>query len=216
MFKKKKCPRCGREVKDEWDFCPYCGYPLKEKYRVEEKFFEEFDDFGSFEKVFERMEKEFEEMFKMPIFKIPRIKISSPGVSGISITIHSGTGMKPRIEVKTYGDYKKLEPEIKKRLGIKVPVEEAEESEEKEVEYEPPKTTEEPEAKVSKEGKKTIIEIKLPDVEREEDIEVKRFEQSIEIRARAKDKLYFKLLPITGEIINKSFKDGVLKIEIEG
>jgi hypothetical protein len=56
----------------------------------------------------------------------------------------------------------------------------------------------------------------LPDVEREEDIEVKRFEQSIEIRARTKDKLYFKLLPITGEIINKSFKDGVLKIEIEG
>jgi len=58
---------------------------------------------------------------KCQLFKIPRIKISSPGVSGISITIHSGTGMKPRIEVKTYGDYKKLEPEIKRRLGIKVP-----------------------------------------------------------------------------------------------
>jgi hypothetical protein len=182
---------------------------LKEKYK-EERFFEEFEDF---DRIVEKMEREFEEMFKIPAFKMPRIKISSPGFSGISITVHSGTGMKPKVEVRTYGEYKKLEPEIKRRLGVKVPIEEVEE--EKEVEYKPPKTTEEPEAKVSREGSRTIIEIKLPDVEREEDINVKKLEQSIEIRARAKDKLYFKLLPITGEIVGKSFKDGVLKIEIE-
>jgi HSP20 family molecular chaperone IbpA len=209
MFRKKKCPRCEKEIKEDWEFCPYCGYSLKEKYK-EERFFEEFEDF---DRIVEKMEREFEEMFKIPTFRIPRIKISSPGVSGISITIHSGTGMKPKVEVKTYGGYKKLEPEIKRRLGVKVPIEEVEE--EKEIEYNPPKTTEEPEAKVSREGNKTIIEIKLPDVEKEEDINVKKLEQSIEIRARAKDKLYFKLLPITGEIVGKSFKDGVLKIEIE-
>jgi HSP20 family molecular chaperone IbpA len=209
MFRKKKCPRCEKEVKEDWGFCPYCGYSLKEKYR-EERFFEEFEDF---DRIVEKMEREFEEMFKIPTFRIPRIKISSPGFSGISITIHSGTGMKPKVEVKTYGEYKKLEPEIKRRLGVKVPIEEVEE--EKEVEYNPPKTTEEPEAKVSREGNKTIIEIKLPDVEKEEDINVKKLEQSIEIRARAKDKLYFKLLPITGEIVGKSFKYGVLRIEIE-
>jgi HSP20 family molecular chaperone IbpA len=209
MFKKKKCSRCEKEVKEDWEFCPYCGYSLKEKYK-EERFFEEFEDF---DKIFEKMEREFEEMFKIPTFRIPRIKISSPGFSGISITIHSGTGMKPKVEVKTYGEYKKLEPEIKRRLGFKVPIEEVEE--EKEIEYNPPKTTEEPEAKVSREGNKTIIEIKLPDVEKEEYINVKKLEQSIEIRARAKDKLYFKLLPITGEIVGKSFKDGILKIEIE-
>jgi HSP20 family molecular chaperone IbpA len=209
MFRKKKCPRCEKEIKEDWEFCPYCGYSLKEKYK-EERFFEEFEDF---DRIVEKMEREFEEMFKIPTFRIPRIKISSPGASGISITIHSGTGMKPKVEVKTYGEYKKLEPEIKRRLGVKVPIEEVEE--EKEIEYNPPKTTEEPEAKVSREGNKTIIEIKLPDVEKEEDINVKKLEQSIEIRARAKDKLYFKLLPITGEIVGKSFKDGVLKIEIE-
>jgi HSP20 family molecular chaperone IbpA len=213
MFRKRKCPRCDKEIKEDWEFCPYCGYPLKDKYKSEEKFFEEIEEFESFDKIFERMEKEFEEMLKMPVFRIPRIKLSSPGFSGISITIHGGTGVKPKIEVKTYGEYKKLEPEIKKRLGIKVPIEEVEE--ERETEYKPPKITEEPEAKVRREGNKTIIEIKLPDVMKEEDIEVKRLEQSIEIRARAKDKLYFKLLPIVGEIVNKSFKDGVLKIEIE-
>jgi HSP20 family molecular chaperone IbpA len=213
MFRKKKCPRCNKEVKEDWEFCPYCGYPLKEKYRSEETFFEDFEDF---DRIVERMEREFEEMFKIPTFRIPRIKISSPGFSGISITIHSGIGMKPKVEVKTYGDYKKLEPEIKRRLGVNVPIEEVDEEEkERGEEYEPPKTTEEPEAKVIREGNRTIIEIKLPDVEREEDINVKKLEQSIEIRARAKDKLYFKLLPISGEIVGKSFKDGVLKIEIE-
>jgi HSP20 family molecular chaperone IbpA len=213
MFgKKKKCPKCGKTVQEDWDFCPYCGYPLKEKYK--EEIFEEEFDLENVDKIFNRMEKEFEEFLKFPTFKIPRIKAPSQGFSGISITIHTGTGMKPKIDVKTYGEYKKLEPEIKKKLGIKVPVEEVEE-EEYEKEYKPPKVTEEPEAKISTQGKKVLIEIKLPDVEKEEDIQIKKLEQSIEIRAKAKDKLYFKLLPITGKILSKSFEDHVLRIEIE-
>lgn len=214
MFKKKKkCPNCGRPVQEDWEFCPYCGYPLKEKYgsvNLEEKFEEEFG-FEDIDKLVNRIEKEFEEFLRVPAFRIPKIKFSEPKFSGISITVHTATGMKPKIEIRTYGDYKKLEPEIKKKLGVKVPVEEEEYERE---EYAPPKITEEPEAKVSKENGKTIIEIKLPDVEKEEDIQIKKLEQSIEIRAKAKDKLYFKLIPISGNIINKKFEKGTLKIEI--
>jgi HSP20 family molecular chaperone IbpA len=214
MFKKKRCPKCEREVKEDWEFCPYCGYSLKEKYR-EERFFEEFESFGDFNRIFERIEREFEEMFKMPVFRIPKIRVSSPGVSGISITIHSRTGMKPKIEVKTYGDYKKFEPEIKKRLGIRVPVEEVEE-EKPRVEREV-KVTEEAETEVKTLGNKMIISVKLPGVESEDDIEIKRLEESLEIKAFAGDKAYFTLIPLPGtaSIVKKEFKNGVLRVEVE-
>jgi len=214
MFKKKKCPKCEKEVKEDWEFCPYCGYTLKEKYR-EERFFEEFESFGDFNRIFERIEREFEEMFKMPVFRIPRIKFSSPGVSGISITIHSGTGMKPKIEVKTYGDYKKFEPEIKKRLGVRVPVEEVEEEKQR-VEREV-KVTEEAETEVKTLGNKLIISVKLPGVKSEDDIEIKRLEESLEIKAFAGDKAYFTLIPLPANatIVKREFKNGVLKIEVE-
>jgi len=28
MFKKLFCPACQEKVKRDWNFCPYCGYPL--------------------------------------------------------------------------------------------------------------------------------------------------------------------------------------------
>jgi len=212
MFrKKKKCPKCGYEVDEKWEFCPMCGYPLKEKYR-EERFFEDIFDFDSITRRIEKEFEEFDKLFKMD-FKPLKFKIPESGVSGISITIHSGTGMKPRIEVKTYGNMKKYEPEIKRKLGL------AETEKVKEIEtteeYTPPKITEEPEAKIKNLGEKFVVEIDLPEVEKEEDIKIQALEQSLEIRARAKDKLYFKLLPITGRVVKKEFKNGKLILEIE-
>ena len=31
MFKKKVCPRCGKSLKDKYDFCPHCGTALEKK-----------------------------------------------------------------------------------------------------------------------------------------------------------------------------------------
>jgi HSP20 family molecular chaperone IbpA len=204
MFERKKCKECGEKVSDKWDFCPYCGAPLREK---------EFEPFD----IFDDIEKEFRRIDKMFGIEFPKFRIK-PGIrgGGISITIQSGTGMEPKIEVKTSGEYKKLEPEIKRRLGVKPGVEEVSEEEvEKKVRI--PKVTEEPEAEIKNLGNKQIISIKLPDVKSEEDIEVKKLEQSMEIKAFAGDKAYFKLIPLpaNASIVKKEFKNGVLKIEVE-
>lgn len=158
--------------------------------------------------MFEDIEKEFERVDKM--FTLEK-DIEKPKIRGgsLHITVQSGTGMEPKIEIKTTGDYKTLEPEIKKKLGI---------SEIKEIEEKPRKVkiTEEPETKKIVEKGKTIIKIELPGVKSEDDIEIKRFEQSIEVKAFAGDKAYFKLIPIPeNATINKKFKDGILEIEIE-
>ncbi|MEM5815188.1 MAG: zinc-ribbon domain-containing protein [Candidatus Aenigmatarchaeota archaeon] len=209
MFKgKDKCPKCGSSVEKNWSYCPICGWPLKEKYR-EERFFEDFFDFEGIARKIEREVEEFDKLFKVD-FKSPKIKISHPSsFSAISITIHSGTGVKPKIEVRTYGDMKKYEPEIKKKLGIREIEEEEEES------YEAPKFTEEPEAKIDDLGDRVLVEIKLPGVEKEEDIKIHMLEQSLEVRARTKDKLYFKLIPLKGKIVRKEFSKGKLVLEIK-
>ncbi|MEM5791015.1 MAG: zinc ribbon domain-containing protein [Candidatus Aenigmatarchaeota archaeon] len=202
MFRKKiKCPSCKEEIEERWNYCPYCGEELRE----------ELGFFGKgliedVEKEIERMDKEFSKFLE-----IPKIRFK-PSVGGISITIHSATGKSPKVEVKTFGEYKNLEPEIKKRFGVKEPIREVEEKKPVKV----PRITEEPEAEIKNLGNRQIISVKLPDV-KEKDIEIRKLEQSIEIKAIAGDKAYFKLIPISSdaEIVGKEFKNGVLKIDIE-
>ncbi len=200
MFENKKCKSCGEKIKDGWDFCPFCGEETCDK-----------ECFG--EGIFDDVEDEFKRIDKMfaSDFQIPKIDMRMPKNNGISIIISSGTGSEPKIQVRTSGGYKQLEPQIKKNLGIKS-IEEVERPVKR-----ISKVTEEPEAETKCVGNKQIIQIKLPEIKNFKDIEIKKLEQSIEIKAFAKDKTYFKLIPIPSncEIVDKEFKNDTLKIELE-
>jgi len=196
MFWKKKCKNCNGEIKDKWNFCSNCGVDVKGK---------------TFGNKFENFEKEIDIIDKAlsTDFRFPRFRFKPPvRGGGISITITSSTGMQPKVEVKTAGEYKKLGHEIK--FGAKEPTRRIEENKEVKI----PKITEEPETKIQRIGNKQIIKINLPDV-KEEDVQIKQLEQSIEIRAFDGDKGYFKLIPVPANAyVGKEFKDGILKIEI--
>jgi hypothetical protein len=201
MFRNKKCKSCGEKIKGEWEFCPYCGEQAKES-RIE---------MSPFENVFEDVEDEFEridKMFGSEFFDFPKVDMKMPkGGNGINIIITSGTGREPKIEVMTSGNFKNLEPEIKRNLGVK-PLEELVKKISK---------ITEPEAEIKTSGNRQAIQIKLPEIKNSKDIEIKKLEQSLEIKAFAKNKTYFKLIPIpsNSEIVNKEFKNNVLKIEVE-
>ena len=197
MFWKRKCKNCSGEIKDKWTFCPNCGENLVGK------------PFGS---IFKDADKEFDKTFKTDVV-FPKFRFKPPvRGGGVSITITSGTGIQPKVEVKTAGEYRKMEPEIKRALGVKEPVREPEEKPTKEIKM--PKITEEPKTKIQHTDNKQIITINLPYV-KEEDVQIKQLEQSIEIRAYAADKAYFKLIPVpSNAYVDKEFKDGVLKIEV--
>jgi len=203
MFESKTCKNCGKNLKKDWVACPYCGEGARERIKVRG-----YDIFEDIEKEFERIDK----MMGPRFVRFPRIDIKSPfNNRGISITIKSGTGMKPRIDVKTSEEYKKLEPQIKKKLGIGERLEEKIKKKRK-----TPKITEEPETKIERMGNKQTIIIKLPDVKNVDDIEIRKLQQSLEVKAFARDKAYFKLIPTrpNAQISDRSFKNGVLKIEI--
>jgi hypothetical protein len=216
MFRKKACPNCGEKIKEGWEFCPHCGEEIGIETTIEKETITPFKSiFGNIDKEFERIDK----MFGLDSFKFPNsIKRGMKGGS-ISITVQSGTGMEPKVEIKTSGDYKKLEPELKRKLGVKPKIEEVEEKmiEKKKREIKLPKVTEEPETEIQTIGNKQIVSIKLPDVKNEDNIEIKRLGQSIEVKAFVDDKAYFKLIPISpNATVSKKFREGLLKIEIEG
>jgi len=139
--------------------------------------------------ILENIDREFEKVDKMLSFK---------PIKGISIMISGGEGMEPKIKIKTpsYGEDETKREKVKER-SIRIP-----------------KITEEPETKIERIGNRQVIKMKLPGVKME-DIEIKRLEQSIEVKAFAGDKTYFKLIPIpSNAAINRSFESEMLKIEV--
>jgi len=217
MFENKVCPNCGERIKKGWVFCPHCGGEIEIKKSKRKEMTTTFGSiFDDIDKEFERMDK----MFRFDSLKFPCFKMK-PGMKGggISITVQSGTGIEPKVEVKTSGEYKKLEPEIKRKLGVKPAIEEVEEEniEKKKVMKKIPKVTEEPETEIQTVGNKQIISIKLPGVKSEDDIEIKKLGQSMEVKAFAGDKAYFRLIPMSRDATprSKKFENGVLKLEIE-
>ena len=220
-----KCPRCGNGVEKGWDYCPKCGRDLRSQ--------EFFSD------VFNRLHKEFREMDKLFERNIEAMDISSlfrkpvkPRGSGFSIRITQSGGKRPDVSVKTFGnvDREKIREELKK-AGVNPPEdfrvekEEPEGEEPREVQRQvaqpihagmgEPKRTEEPQADVRRTDSKVIVDLELPGVKSEGHIEVKDLESSVEVKARAGDKAYFKILtkPERFRLTSKRFEKGVLYLE---
>jgi len=212
-----KCTRCGSEVDEKWKFCPRCGFILKR----ERDFFSE---------VFERMERELKGMDKafernLEVFDLsPFFRKPTKG-SGFSIKITRSGHEKPEVSVRTFGDVdrKEVEEEMEK-LGFreipeekKTVIDRPEMKEEgREICLEAAKITEEPETCVRRVDDRIVVEVKLPEVRDSKDIEVKFLDNSIEVKAIAGEKAYFKILtkPPKTNVVRKGFENGILKIEL--
>lgn len=75
--------------------------------------------------------------------------------------------------------------------------------------------TEEPKTSVAKSASKVVVSIHLPDVKSDHDIEISDLESSVEVKALADDRAYFKILtkPPQFRLARKSFEKGVLHLE---
>jgi len=223
----KKCKRCARKIERDFEYCPYCGFNIKRDENSRDFGLLGKDDliepdFGinmpfGFNKLFSsllgQVDKQFREMDK-EIGKDTKRKDAKPGIMsrGISINISTETGKKTEIKISGFGpglgDLAKIEKieenpiklttitEEKARELVKLPREEAE-------------------TKVRRLSNKIIYEIILPGVKKQEDVFINKLENSIEIKAFSKDKVYFKLLPISLSILSYKFKDGKLVLELK-
>jgi HSP20 family molecular chaperone IbpA len=218
-----QCPVCGTRIDKEWGFCPRCGS------RISGDFFDE---------IFSRMRKELAEMNRMLEKDIEAFDLSpwfkdmdKPKKSGFTIKIVQAGDRKPDISVRTFGDVEKgkLKKEMDQLGAWQNNMKPAEspavrrdlfrlgklaEPGEKLV-IKGALKTEEPKTSVAKSASKVVVSIHLPGVQSERDIEVSELENSVEVKAVAKDKAYFKILtkPRQFRLSKRSFEKGILQME---
>jgi HSP20 family molecular chaperone IbpA len=75
--------------------------------------------------------------------------------------------------------------------------------------------TEEPKTSVARSASNVVVSIQLPGVKSDKDIEVCELENSVEVKALAHDRAYFKILtkPSQFRLAKKRFEKGVLEME---
>ena len=198
-----RCPRCGAEIHKGWHYCPVCGFRLKGPAS-------DVDDIFS---IVEKEIKEVDKLFEKNLEFFDLTPWFRKGKRGFTIRITQNSGRKPDIVVKTYGDVdkEKVEKEVYNRFGIHNPLKDRGVFET----GKKPKITEEPKTEVRRIGDRISVDIYLPDVKSEKDIEIKSLYNSIEVKATTGDKMYFKILtkPPEARITGHSFSNGILHID---
>jgi len=243
MFWKKTCNRCKKKFDKEFLYCPYCGFSesgRKETDFFEKDFSESLKElkmpFGFnflVKNLMKEMDKQFRDMDRQ-IAKETQEKekkfsqekrLSMPQSSGISISISSGEG-KPVIKVNSFGnapEFKKLEESLK---GNSTNIHTERKPKQFSQKTKPQKITEarglelsklprqEASSQVRRLSGKVIYEIDVPGVKNIKDISVNELESSIEIKAFAKDKAYFKFIPVTLPLLGYKLAKEKLILEL--
>lgn len=215
MFKKKIQCHCGKKIDASFSFCPYCGVDLKAKLErdkardeeiktmmkeVEEAFNMPFFMKFPFEKIVKQLVKDIDKQFHEydEMLSNKKVKVTPENISGISISINQSQGGEPVIEVKQFGPGHRQGVEISEKKEREVPTKRLPNARISEAQAArlAKLPRQEPETKIRRLTDKIIYEISLPGVKEEKNIIINKLQNSIEIKAFAKDKAYFKLIPI--------------------
>ena len=207
MFKKNNCSKCGKKVNFKYGFCPYCGNIIEEHQ----------EDWGMLGKndikEFERMQNPFEKMTESMLGKMlgSAMKMLEKEMQkGIN---SQNKGLPSNVRLMINGKEIKLNPVEKKQRKTKE-VESKLFSETKTKEFlNLPK--EEPKTDLRRLSKKLVYEIQLKGVSSIDNVSVTKLENSIEIKAIAKDKSYFKIIPINLPLVDYDFFDEKLTLELK-
>jgi HSP20 family molecular chaperone IbpA len=208
MFGKIKCPFCNNKIDKKFQFCPYCGKNLKS----DDKFFQPTFNLGfPFNAIVKQLEKQMESQFKEVDKELGEFKMKEyqkpKKMQGISISISQSGEGKPVIRVSNLGENERIIREEKEALPQKRLSNE-------EIEKLAKLPKHEPSTNVRRLTDRIVYEIAVPGVKKE-DIMITKLHNSIEIKAFAKDKAYFKLLPISLPILRSQLKDGKLILELK-
>ncbi|MEK6852898.1 MAG: hypothetical protein AABX59_03380 [Nanoarchaeota archaeon] len=213
----KLCISCGKKINKKYSYCPYCGISQREHLRINVPFSAIIDQVESY---FQELDKAFASDFSQELRK--EVKKNKLKGGGISISINSSGG-EPEIRLRTFnfGD-KAKEREIKERK-IRERIQETKLRERELLNQVPSFSAEElsqlpreePISRIRRLSDKIIYEIEMPQVTDLKNVFVARLQNSIEIKAFAKDKAYFKLIPLNLEVQKYYLKDEKLILELK-
>lgn len=232
MFGRKIKCRCGKKISKKYEYCPYCGVQVKEQIQRKEEFNNFLKELENeigmpffMKKPFEKIMSEFDRQLRdlEPLMaqqmemqnkqdnanNIEKNNQSNqPEQVGINIDIRTTNDGQPVIQVKKFGNFGKEKevslPNTRNRILTE---------DEKERYSKLPRK--EPVTKVRRFSDKIVYEISLPGLKNKEDIIINKLQNSIEIKALAKDKVYFKLIPISLPVKNYKVEKEKLILELK-
>jgi len=212
MFKKNKCHNCNSKVGNDYNFCPYCKAPLKSQsgeFGLLGK-----NDIEPFEGIslprgmntlintlLKNLGRQMEDLERKnnPNLDKPRVKNR-----GLGISIYTSSKRAPEIRLTQSNKDKEIEEETeivelptashKKFLGL-------------------PKKA--PKTDLRRFSDKLVYEINLPGVKSIEDISMIQLENSIELKALAKDFVFHKIIPISLPIRDYDFSNKKFTLELD-
>ncbi len=227
MFGKKKCRRCGEKVKDDFNYCPYCNAPLKDVFDNEEWGMLGRNDIlepegikmpmglnALFNSLLKDLNKQMQQGMQNNQNQQQNNNQQGKKITkkqgGISISISTSGDKPPEIKVRSFGN----NPEIQENQNInniqkklKLPV-----SDSKKFAGLPKK---EPQTNIRRLSNKVVYEIKIPGVKNVSDLSIIQLESSIEIKALAAKKVFYKIIPINLPINSYNLSNGVLTLELD-
>lgn len=214
-----KCPNCRRDMEKAWNYCPNCGSRFRRDFfsSIFNRMFSGMDQ--ELKQMNHIMDKRIEALDLSPFFGNRPIRVSgSPNPRGSGFTIRiTKSGGPPRVSVRAFGnlDQDKLRERVQTQLGIPGPGPKAREGPENKPTKAMPKSVEEPRTEVKRLPTGVAVSMEMPGVKSLDDISIRELESSLEVRARAGEKSYFKILTKPGHsrLSRKAFTRGILNLE---
>lgn len=212
MFK-RKCPKCKQEIKDNYEYCPYCGNNLRSEFDQEDYGLLGKNDFinapvensSMMDKILENAFKMAERMLEKHMKNLSEEMIDqakSPQKS-------PDTGL----NVQFFVNGKRVMPTKPNAKAQNIKIEnDISEDKIKKFSKLPKK---EPDSKVRRLSGKVIYEFSVPGVDNIKDIMVNQLENSIEIKALGKDRVYQKTLNVNLPILSLQLEEGNLILELQ-
>lgn len=196
-----KCTNCKREV-PQTHYCPHCGQHQPHQGKEPSAFDGLFSD-SFFNQVLQNFEQMFEGMEGMDkeVLDLTKAGKKRKGVGFTVNIVQSGDGP-PQIKIQPIGGEEAvLEPREQARPLPK--------------KFSEAKRSEEPDSVVKRVGDTLVADLDLPGVKKEEDVAVTELDNSVEVRALAGDKTFFKIItkPAKLRLAAKKFKNGKLHLE---
>jgi HSP20 family molecular chaperone IbpA len=193
MFDKKKCRNCGEKIKGDFVFCPFCGSPTGKEINEEDwgllgknDEIQEANPFsrGLFAGMSDKMlNKMLTSAMKMLEKEMQKTSQNTDIQSNIELYING-----KRISPENIKVTKKVEKQPKSPI-----IQSFNQENIKKFSTLPKK---EPSTNIRRLSNKVVYELNVPGVDSIKDIAVTKLENSIEIKAVAKDKAYAKVIPI--------------------
>ena len=218
MFK-KKCSKCNQKVKKSYDFCPYCGKNLKSKYNNEDFGFLGKNDLTESNEPFGLGSSFMNKIINKAIKELPTImKSMEEQMNQETNNSNQSNFPKSNMKIKFMVNGKEvpLNPSLNQQKRQiqpqKIQPNQLSEEETQQIAKLPRK---EPKTIMKRLSGKLIYELTVPGVKDVQDVLVNQLENSIEVKAIAKDKVYSKTINITLPVFRYTLIKDLLILEFQ-